>query len=75
MFDLIISQHAVTWQVPLNDDGSLPSTITFGSSVYSASELKIANQTDDEMQPYLNSLYQLFWEEFVVLMERIRFLY
>jgi len=75
MFDLIISQSTVSWKAPLNEDGSLPPTITFGTSVLTTSDFKNLVQNQDGLQQHLNSLYQLFREEIVVLMERLRFLY
>ena len=60
MFDLIISQSTVSWKAPLNEDGSLPPTITFGTSVLTTSDFKNLVQNQDGLQQHLNSLYQLF---------------
>ena len=75
MFDLLISQHAVSWKSSLTDNGSLPSSFQFGSSVLSANILETLPDPKFDLQKHLNAFYQLFCEEIVVAIERVRFLY
>ena len=75
MFDLIISQHAVSWKAKLNKDGSLPDTIIFGSSILTKKDSVDLSTSKLHMQRHLNAFYWSFHEEIVVLIERLWFLY
>jgi hypothetical protein len=77
MFDLVITQIAVSWIASLSDNGELPSSIQFGSSILSKTKCDalVLMATNFNLQKHLNSLYKLFREEIVVLIKRLWYLY
>lgn len=77
MFDLVITQIAVSWKGPLNKNGELPPSIQFGSSVLSKTKLDSLPlmETNIHLQNHLYSLYKLFREEIMVLIEWLQYIY
>ena len=73
--DLIITQHNISWKASKNPDGSLPDHIKLGSSIIAEDKYRELPNSNFNLQNHLDFLYQLFWEEFVVLMERLCYLY
>jgi hypothetical protein len=67
MYNLVTTQHNVSWRIPMNKDGTLPDSIVFGTSTFG---LK-----GSVMQEQLNLIYRLVREDIVMLMERLWFLY
>ena len=78
LIDLVASQVDESWEVPSNDASAFPSHVKFGSTFFNLDAMrKEARQedTDNFIQQHLLTLYHVFREELVLLMERIRFLY
>src|SRR5688572_28663570 len=74
-FDLIVSQHLVSWNCAKNSDGSLPDSIRFGSSILQGEIFDKLPNVNFNIQAHINALYCLFWYKILIMMERLWFLY
>ena len=71
MYDLITIQHDNSWRRKLSGDGTLPDSIQFGLNLHEKVNLKkkMEKQKKD-FQSYLKYIYQIIWENIVLLIGR-----
>jgi len=78
MIDLVAFQVDNSWEVKANDASPFPSFLRLGSTFFNPKALTDKDAQEDQnvmKKRYLLSLYHVFREELVLLMERLRFLY
>jgi hypothetical protein len=78
LIDPVASQADTSWEVPSNDPSPFPSSIKFGSMFFNLDAMKKDGKEkakDTFLQQHLLTLYHVFREELILLMERLCLLY
>ena len=70
VYDFLVTQVFNTWHRKMGADNTLPEEIVFGSSVYNPA---VAQQVDTKV--HVTKLCNMFREELVILIKRLRYLY